>query len=78
MGAYSYCRGCGYGLGRPTAQQIMDDEYPCPHCGVENTHCETKTELIVEMKEKIEELEFKVNGLVECVDKLLRVLSGKV
>jgi hypothetical protein len=61
MGAWAYCRhsGCEQGLDKPTAREVIEGVQRC-NSGHDNEPTMTKDELLIEMYERIEALEAKV------------------
>lgn len=61
MGAWSYCE-CGQGQNRPTPQQVIDNSMECPVCHRINEPGMTMGELLLELIERVDELEKKMEG----------------
>lgn len=61
MGAYAYCihPGCGQGLGEPTAREVVEGIQYCPALHANNPS-KTRDELLIELAERIADLESKV------------------
>lgn len=58
--AYSYCKSCGNELDEPTIQEVVDDDYECPECYTKNHIPKTLGEVVLELAERIVELESKI------------------
>lgn len=56
--AYSYCTHCRAELDEPSAAQILGFElFLCPHCNHTNTCTKSVEQLVLEMHERLEQLE---------------------
>lgn len=60
MSAWQYCHECGHGMNEPTPHDVVDGEQCCNSCG----HCQLPLkslgELVLELLERIKQLEEKV------------------
>jgi hypothetical protein len=62
MSSWAYCVSCHAGLSEPTAQEVVDEIVYCPHCDTQNDPHKTKDQLIVELAERVGELEKLLTG----------------
>ena len=58
MGSYRYCEYCERGLSEPTArEELLEGGQECPHCGKKQYTIKTIEEFVIELFERLEELE---------------------
>lgn len=60
MGAYAYCEKCQNPFGEPTAREVIEGAKICPYCDETNQVRKTKDDLLIELVERVEELETKL------------------
>lgn len=63
MSAWAYCGKCGQGFDKPTPREIVEDERVCPNCGHGQNPRVTKAEYLIDLGERLEELEAEVKRL---------------
>lgn len=61
MGSWAYCShpGCEQGLRKPTGREVIDGEQYCRE-GHRNAPSVTRDDLILELAERVEELEIQI------------------
>lgn len=63
MSSYSYCSGCDAGLEKPTLEEQINDEWHCHCCGRHQHLLTTEADTLMEMAQRILELEATVRKL---------------
>lgn len=63
MGAFAYCRVCDTPMDKPTAREVIEGEQHCLN-GHWNEPKMTRDDLLIELAERVEELETKMATLV--------------
>lgn len=58
--AWTYCK-CGHGMQYPTIEEIANQAQECPECGRENNPQVSIPELLIQLNERIEKLENKID-----------------
>ena len=58
---WAYCRHCDCGLGKPTAREVVEGVQHCAN-GHANTVTMTKDEFLIELAERVEELEARLDA----------------
>ena len=59
MGAWAYCGECNTGLSKPTAREVVNGAQTCNN-GHPNPATMTKDELLIDLAERIEQLEARL------------------
>ncbi len=54
-----YCIDCIETIAMPTVREIIEQEYPCPGCGVNNARSDDLTELLIALVERVDVLELE-------------------
>lgn len=61
---FSYCNSCGEGLPKSTPREVTDEQQECRQCHACNPPNVTRDDLLLELIERVEELETNVAKLL--------------